>query len=80
MKRRKQNDYQSINMLLLIQLRKTYANKVQVENLLLSFSNITKFQTITKNVIKRFCNFYNNEERFINICISTRYVKICRSS
>ena len=33
MERRKQNYYKSIKMLLLIQLRKTYANKVQVENL-----------------------------------------------
>ena len=29
---------QSISMLLMIQLRKTYANKVQVENLTLNFT------------------------------------------
>ena len=38
MKRRKQNDYKSTNMILLIQLRKTLANKVQVENLPLDVS------------------------------------------
>ena len=61
MKRRKQNDYKSINMLLLIQLRKQMPIRC-------------KLTTYFKCFIKHFFNFYNNGKRFINVCISTRYV------
>ena len=49
MKRGKQNEYESINMHLLIQLRKTYANKMQVENVALnSSSNDRRFVKLYK--------------------------------
>ena len=57
-------------MLLLIQLRKTYANNVQVENVPKKF------------FIKHFSNFYIKEKIFINFCkpLQDRSITIRRSN